>query len=109
MKMLLSCFYIIAIAGCSSDKQPEYIKANDAPLIYMSTAKPPMDCKFLGYTTGPYSISNGSPQARNLHQSHINQAKKLGGNYLEKDHLREKGRVYSCPDNEIKKMEELNK
>lgn len=110
MKKLLLCFSIVAIAGCSSDKQPEYIKANDAPLVYMSTAKPPIDCKFIGYTTGPYSTFNGNPQlGRNLHQAHVNQVKKLGGNYLEKDHLGEKGRVYSCPDNEIKKMEELNK
>lgn len=111
MKRLLLSGTVLILAACSSNKEPEYIKANSEPLVYMSTAKPPLNCKLLGYTSGPYhtyGVGNNS-QGRNLHQSHINQAIRLGGNYLQKDHQRDKGYVYSCPESEILKMEKTNK
>lgn len=108
MKQLLIYSTFILLAACSSTNQPEYIEANSEPLVYMSTAHPPANCKRLGTIAGPY-VNNNNWQARNLHQVYINKTMKLGGNYLEKDHAKERGYVYSCPIDELKKMEETNK
>ncbi|WP_279639044.1 hypothetical protein [Aquella oligotrophica] len=40
MKQLLLSSIVLILAACSSSKEPEYIKANSEPLVYMSTAKP---------------------------------------------------------------------
>ncbi len=106
MKKLISYFIVTIFVACSSTTHSDLIKANNEPLVYMSTAKPPANCKLLGYTKGPYNTFNGNPQqGRNLHQSHINQAIKMGGNYLEKNHFMEKGIVYLCPVDELQKLE----
>lgn len=105
---LLMYSTFILLAACSSNSQPEYIKANSEPLVYMSTAHPPSSCKRLGTIVGPY-VNTNNWQARNLHQVYINKTMQLGGNYLEKDHVRERGYVYNCPIDELKKMEETNK
>lgn len=111
MKRVAISFLLVTLVGCSTSNKPEYIMADDDPLIYMSEAKAPANCKLIGYTKGPYqTFTTGNFKlGKNLHQAHINKAQALGGNYLEKDHNNGTGKVYSCPNSELLKMEAASK
>lgn len=111
MKRVAISFLFVTLVGCSTSNKPEYVMADDDPLIYMSDAKAPANCKLIGYTRGPYKVyaTGNTGLYKDQHYMHVTKAQALGGNYLEKDHNKGTGKVYSCPNSELLKMEAASK
>ena len=101
-KQILICCLSMILFACTSNK----INPDTTHYIYMSTDKAPSDCKYVGIIHGGHlsNINNNIKLIKNISELHINQAKKLGANYIEMNPSIVGGKAYTCPDAELSKM-----
>jgi hypothetical protein len=94
----------IILIGCSSTNKT---KVGTENLIYMSSDKAPANCRYLGVVYGPHqTFTKGNfKSGKNISQAHINQAKKMGANYIEMNRLETEGKGFICPPSELLKMQ----
>ena len=106
MKKIITCSLLVILYSCSSTKTA----TPSADIIYMSTDKAPLDCKFVGNINDlheTFTSGINSHLGKNMAQGHIRAAKDLGANYI-KMNEDQTGEAYTCPNSELSKINQYN-